>query len=348
MSFNEFFKKHIRKIYLILVVILGAFLINTVVLLLTGKDVAMVYSTLFTGAFGDQWSIANSIRWALPLMFTGLAFAVAFRGGMFNVGAEGQLYLGAFAAAWVGFTFIDLPKLILIPLCIIAAGVVGAAWSMLAGWLKLKFKANEVVTTLMLNYVAILFTEYLIRYPFYEPGTAGESGASKEIASQAMLNVLLAGSNITTGIFFALILIIIVYYWNTKTSSGYEINIIGNNERFANFSGIQVPRGKMLVMAVSGAIAGFGGAIEILGIHHRFIINFSNGLGFDGIVVSLLSNNNPLFIPLSALFMGAMKSGGITLEMVGDVPKAMVNILLGVIIMLITIKKVPFLSKSKK
>lgn len=342
------YDKYIKQLVRLVSIVLLAFLINAIILIITGQDVMRVYSTLFEGAFGDKWAFASSIRWALPLAFTGLAFAVSLRGGMFNIGTEGQLYFGAFAAAWVGFTFVNLPGFILVPLCFFAAAVIGSLWAMVAGWLKVRFHANEVVTTLMLNYIAILFTEYLIRYPFYQPGSAGESGASKDIAAQAQLTTLISGTNVTTGLILALLIIVFIYFWNKYTVGGFESNLVGNNDRFAKFSGLKVKTIQMKTMAMSGAIAGLGGAVEVLGIHHRFIINFSSNLGFDGVVVALLGNNHPLMIPFSALFMGAMKNGSISLEMFGNVPKAMVSILLGIIIMAITIKKYPKLNIFKK
>ena len=151
------------------VILICAFLINTVILLVSKKNPIEIYSILLKGAFGNLYNVARSLRWATPLIFTALAFSVSARCGVFNIGADGQLYMGAFAAAWVGFTFIGLPRAVLIPLAILAAMLAGMLWSMLAGWISIKFKANIIVITLMLNYIAILFTEYLVRYPFYVP-----------------------------------------------------------------------------------------------------------------------------------------------------------------------------------
>lgn len=335
-----------------LVLIIGiAFLINAVILAVLGKDVLEVYGTLFTGAFVGKWNIARTLRWMSPLIFTGLSAAVAFRGGMFNLGIDGQLYFGAFAAAWVGFTFTQLPAAALIPLAMLIAFAAGGSWAMLAGWMKIKFGASEVVVTLMMNYVAKLFTEYLVLHPFYEPGNAADSKATADIAQQARLPHLIQGSQVTIAILIGLVVVVIIYFWNQKTVSGYEIKITGSNPRFAGFAGIRVTMRQMQVMAVSGGIAGLCGAMEILGIHGRFVANFSSGLGFDGIVVSLLCGSNPLTIPLGALLMGAMTSGSTQLEVVGGVPRSMAQILMGIIIVMITVRRLPaitgFLSRRK-
>lgn len=325
----------------LLLIIGAAFLINAVVLILVGENVVEVYKTLLSGAFVGKWNIARTLRWMSPLLFTGLAAAVAFRGGMFNLGIDGQLYLGAFAAAWVGFTFTELPAAVLIILCMLAAAVAGGIWAMIAGFMKIKFGASEVVVTLMMNYIAKLFTEYLVLYPFYEPGNAADSKATANIADQARLTSLLSGSQVTSALIIGLIVTFVIYFCNTRTISGYEMKITGSNPKFARFSGIHVVKRQIQMMAVSGGIAGLCGAMEILGIHGRFVANFSSGLGFDGIVVALLCGNNPLFIPLGSLFMGAMTSGSTQLEVVGGIPRSMAAILMGIIIIMITIKKMP-------
>lgn len=341
--------QNLKRLFLI---IGFAFLINAVILVLVGENVLYVYKTLMSGAFVGKWNIARTLRWMSPLLFTGLAAAVAFRGGMFNLGIDGQLYLGAFAAAWAGFTFTNLPTIPLIILCMLTAAIAGGIWAMIAGFMKIKFGASEVVVTLMMNYIAKLFTEYLVLYPFYEPGNAADSKATANIAEQAKLTSLLQGSQVTSALLIGLIVTCIVFFWNSKTISGYEMKITGSNPKFAEFSGIHVVKRQMQMMAISGGIAGLCGAMEILGIHGRFVANFSSGLGFDGIVVALLCGNNPLLIPLGALFMGAMTSGSTQLEVVGGIPRSMAAILMGIIIIMVTIKKIPqiksFFARSRK
>jgi ABC-type uncharacterized transport system permease subunit len=319
-------------------VLVFAFGLNAIMLLIAQENVGEAYRTFFYGAFGDLWNFSRTLRWATPLIFTGLSVSVAFRAGIFNVGAEGQVYIGAFAATWVAITLTSLPKVVIVPLAFLAGGLAGALWASIAGWMKVRYGANEVVITLMMNYIATLFTEYLVRYPFYTPGTAGESVSTVAIAPQAELITMIPGTHVTTGLIYGLIAAYAVYYWNKKTVSGYELKILGTNPRFAQFGGIDVPRRQMQVMALSGALAGLAGAVEILGVQRRFITRFAVGLGFDGVTVALLAQNNPLGVPFGALFMGAIKSGGLALEMFSNVPRAMVTALVGIIILTVTIQ----------
>ena len=331
----------IRNLLRLLLIIAAAFLINAIILAFLGKDVLEVYEILFTGAFVGKWNFARTLRWASPLLLTGTAAAIGFRGGVFNLGIDGQLYVGAFAAAWVGFTFPNLPGPLLIVLALLAAILAGALWAMIAGGIKIRFGASEVVITLMLNYVAKLFTEYLVMYPFYVPGTASDSKATLNIASQALLSPLIQGSQVTTALFISLAVVLLSYLWMHHTVSGFETKLVGSNARFAQFSGVRVKYRQLQIMALSGGLAGLCGGLEILGVHGRFVVNFTSGLGFDGITVALLSGNNPLAIPAAALFMGAMTSGSTQLEMLGGIPRSMASILMGIIIMTITIKQLP-------
>ena len=338
---NQKAVRFFRGLARILLILLCAFALNTLVLLASGKSPATIYSALFKGAFGGVYNLARSLRWATPLVFTGLAFAVSSRCGIFNIGAAGQLYLGAFAATAVGLALPGAPRLVVLPLAMLAGMAAGMLWSVLAGSISIRFGASIVVVTLMLNYVATLFTEYLVRYPYYEPGTLGESGSTAYIPEGSRLTVLIGGTNVTTGLLIALIAVAVLAFFDAKSVLGYECRVIGANERFAEFSGLRVGGRQMLVYAVSGAIAGLGGAVEILGNYGRFMIDFSPDVGFDGIVVSLLAGGNPALVPLSAFFMGAMTSGSIAIEMFGGVPKAMAKILMGIVIVIITVQKLP-------
>lgn len=338
MNQRHMMKDRLQGLGKLVLIIAIAFLINSIILIILDQDVGSIYSILFRGAFVGKWNIARTLRWTTPLILTGLAASIGFRGGMFNLGIDGQLYFGAFAATWVGFTFTFLPKLPLILLAIGVAFLAGGMWAAIAGWINIKFGASEVVVTLMMNYIAQFFTEYLVLYPFYAPGLAGVSKATENIADQASLSQLIQGSQLTTALIIALVIVFIIYFWNNKTVSGYELKVTGQNERFANFSGINVWKRQMQVMGISGGIAGIAGALEILGVHGRFVANFSSGLGFDGIVVSLLAGNNPLLIPISSLFMGSMTSGSTQLEVLGGIPRSMVEILVGIIITMVTIR----------
>ena len=332
----------------ILLVILLAFLINAVILIATGKSVESVYTSLWKGAFSDIYNFSRTIRWAIPLMFTALAFIVSARAGVFNCGAEGQLLLGAFAATAVGTSFPNLPGWLLILLCCAVAMLVGIIWSVLAGLIMVNFRANIIVVTLMLNYIATLFTEWLTRYPFAPGGALEHAGSTAYIADQAYLTTLIEGTQVTTALIIGLIACLVVAFYCNYTLKGYETRIIGMNERFGLFSGLNVKSNKMLTFVLCGALAGLGGATEALGIYHRFLVGSISGFGFDGIVVAMLAGSNPLLVPVASLFMGALTSGSITVEMFGGVPKSMTDILVGIIIVLITVKSFGVFDAIKK
>lgn len=341
-------KKRSAALVRVLLVILAAFLINAVILAVTGKSVEAVYGSLWKGVFSDTYNIARSIRWSIPLMFTALAYLISARAGVFNCGAEGQLLVGAFAAAWAGFTFPDLPPIILIPLCCIVAMIAGAIWSLIAGLIMIKFNVNIIVVTLMLNYIADLFTEWLTRYPFNEGGSLATAGSTAYISENAHLSTIIPDSQVTTALIVGVIVCVLLALFCRYTLKGYETRIIGMNERFSRFSGLNVNSGKLLTFILCGMLAGLGGAMETLGVYHRFLIGSVEGFGFDGIVISLLANNNPLLVPVASLFMGALNSGSITVEMFGGVPKSMTDVLMGIIIMLITVKNFGIADAWKK
>lgn len=335
----------------VLVVILIAFAINAIVLLITGKSVQNVYSSLWTGAFSDLYNFARTLRWTTPLIFTALAFILSARAGVFNCGAEGQLLLGTLAATVVGFSFPTLPGWLLIPLCCLAAMLAGILWSVIGGVISIRCKANVIVVTLMLNYIAALLTEYLTRYTFNEGGALALAGSTAYTAEQAYLTTLIPGTQVTTALLVGLLVCVLAALFCRYTRKGYEMRMIGMNERFAQFAGIEPNRGKLLSFVLCGAIAGLGGAMESLGVWHRFLIGSIDGFGFDGIVVALLAGSQPLLVPVAALFMGALTSGSITVEMFGGVPKSMTDILMGFIIIMITIQHFGFrnlLEKGKR
>jgi simple sugar transport system permease protein len=312
-----------------------AMLVGGVIVALSGKDPVFAYSELARSALGSDRAIANSLLAATPLIFTGLATLIAFRAGIFNVGVEGSLYLGAFAAAWAGFTFTTLPGVVLVPLAFVVAGVVGGLWGAIPGYLKARFKMDEVVTTIMFNYIAILFTDYLVNGPFFVSGMA--NAMSQEVAPQAQLPRILERSQWNWSFVLALLVFAVVLFIMRRTTLGYEINVHGTNPMFARWVGIPVRRTIVVVMFISGFIGALAGAGQALGVHYRFVAGFSRGLGFDGIVVALLGRNTPTGALLAALFFGALRNGGSTMEMFTRIPRDLIDILQALIIFFIAI-----------
>ncbi|MFQ5856429.1 MAG: ABC transporter permease [Anaerolineae bacterium] len=316
--------------------LLIAFLMGALVMRLSGKDAIEAYTTLFSSALGNRTAIANTLLAATPLIFTGLGAAIAFRAGVFNVGVEGSLYLGAFVAAWAGFTFVTLPALILISLCFILAAIMGGLWCYVPGMLRARLKVDEIVTTIMLNYVAILFTSYLVNYPFRVPGLA--NAMSEKVAEGARLVRLAPPSQLNVSFMIALVVTAIMIFVFRHTTLGFELRAMGDNPLFARWSGMPAAGVIEKVMFISGALGGIAGAGQALGVHYRFVANFSPGFGFDGIAIALLGRNTPLGTFLAALLFGVLRNGGSTMELFTDVPRDLIRVLEATIIFFVAIE----------
>lgn len=316
-----------------IVLIALALILASIVLHLMGYDpfaiVKGTYRSIATD-FGD------TIRWTTPLILAGLAAAAAFRAGVWNLGIDGQLYFGAATAAIIGLVAADLP----FPLSIVAAmlgGIVaGAIWALLAALLRILWGASEVVTTLLLNFVAFEITDYLVLGPFKGTGLAAGTMSTNRLPKEFWLERILHPSQASVGIFIAIVLAIVLAFVLFRTTIGYEFKLIRQNWRFARHGGIDVKRVVIVSMLISGAAAGLVGVVEVLGVHHRFPARFSLGLGFDGIVVSLLAKNHPIGIVVSGFFFGALRNGAMNMERLTDVPRSMVEVVQAIFVLLVS------------
>lgn len=307
-----------------------ALLMGALVMELSGKDALGAYAALLDSSLGSPNAIANSLLAATPLILTSLAAAIAFRAGIFNVGAEGSLYLGGFAAAWVGFTFTNLSAWIIIPLALVAASIVGGLWCYFPGVLKARLGVDELVTTILLNYVAILFTDYLVNGPFLVPGVA--NAMTKEIAPAAELTRLMPPSQFNASFIIAILAGLVIVFIMNKSRLGYEIRATGDNSIFARWAGIKVPRVIEQVMLIGGILGGLAGAGQVMGVHYRFVAGFSSGLAFTGMTIALLVRNSPVGAIIASLLFGVLRSGGATMEIFTDVPRDLIRVLEGTII----------------
>ncbi|MCL4488625.1 MAG: ABC transporter permease [Chloroflexi bacterium] len=308
---------------------LMAFGVATILILLAGFDVVRGYETMLKGAFGSPVAIGDVLARSTPLVFTGLSVAIAFRSGLFNVGAEGQLLLGAMAAALVGL-IPGLPAVLHIPLAFSAAALTGALIGTVPAYLKARFGAHEVITTLMLNYVVILFTGYLANYPFHPLGEL--SPATAKIAASAELPRLIQGSQFSPGIFIAVGAAILFSVILNRSVIGYEIRAVGFNSQAAAAKGIKQARSWMIALGLAGAAAGLGGAGEVLAVHRRFIVGFSPGYGFDGIAVALMAQSNPLGTIPAALLLGAIRTGALVMDQTTKIPGDFVTVIQGLVL----------------
>ena len=291
-----------------------------------------VFRTLVQAAVGSRLGLAETLSAATPLIFTGLAITVAFKAGLFNVGVEGSLYLGAFSAAWVGFTLTRSPGWLLILLAFCLAGAVGGIWALGPAVAKVYYNVDEVVTTLMLNYVAIFLTTYLVTYIYGVPGLA--NAMSYPVATAARLPRLSPPSQLNLGFVFALFAVLAVWFVFQHTAFGYEIRMLGANPLFVRWCGMPDKKIALKAMFLSGFLGGIAGAVQVLGVHYRFIANFSPGYGFTGIAVALLARNNPLGVLFSSFLLGALYNGESLVELTTNVPMEIPRVFEGVIIAL--------------
>ncbi len=315
-------------------ILLLALAIGGVIIWLSGKDPLAAYRALFVGALGKPLAVANTLDRATVMILAGLAAVVAFSTSVNNLGIEGQLYMGAFAAAWVGFGVRGLPQFLHIALALAAAALAGALWSWLPIWLKLRWGVEEIVTTLMFNYIAMLFTAYLVAFPFASKNTV--LPGTDEILASATFPRLVRGSALNAGFLVALALVVVVQWFLFRTKQGYELRMVGLNRRFATYSGMPVRRSALLGMLLSGALAGVGGGAIILGFFLRFVTGFSSGYGWDGIIISLLAKNSPLAVVPASIFYAALANGSLEMQAVTQVPSTLVGAIKGVIMFLVT------------
>jgi simple sugar transport system permease protein len=312
---------------------------------LTRENPLTVYDAIFTAALKDRNGWGNVIYRATPLIFTGLAVALAFQCGLFNIGGEGQMVMGGFAITWIGFTFVKLPPFLLIPLCILGGALVGGLWGGIPGYLKARRGVHEVVTTIMLNWIAVAFTQYLTMA--YKPKESWIPH-TYEIAKSAQLSRLAHYLNplgidfpksnlVNTAVFLSILAVIFAAYLLRRTKLGYEIRSVGFNPTAAECAGINVAKNTVLAMAISGALAGLAGVNQVMGYKHRFRYGVFEGMGFDGIGVAFIGRNSPMGVVLAALLFGILDHGGLAIDVSTKVPREIILVLKAVILIFVVV-----------
>jgi len=330
-----------RDLLFPLIAVVAAFMVGGILILIVGDNPFEAYGLLLGSALSWPDGIGYTLFQATPLIFTGLAVLVGFRCGLFNIGAEGQLYIAAFATAWVGLRFANLSPWILIPFCCAAAILAGAFWAAIPGVLKAKFGSHEVINTIMLNFIAVALVSYFTQYHFKERGDPIlQTAPIGENAYIPPLGKFIPGfpERIPLNVAFLLALLccFLVYLFLWRTKWGYEIRATGSNPFAAEYGGISIGRQIILAMAVSGALAGMVGINEVLGNRHRYYDGFSDNYGFTGIAVALLGRNHPVGVILAALLFAALQHGGIYVDGFSEhVTKDIVQVLQGIIILFV-------------
>ncbi len=329
----------VRQVLFTLVSIFVGLLVGAIILTCTGFNPFSAYNTLLKGVFGQPKYIAWTVIYATPVIFTGLSVTFAFRTGLFNIGAEGQYIVGSLAAVLVG-AFVEAPFVLHGLLCLIAGALAGACWAGIAGILKAKKGISEVITSIMLNWTALYFSNYvLMNTPLRRPN----SEASVPILPTAKINieslkhVFGPATRVNMGIVIAVASVIIIYIIINKTTLGYRLRAVGFNQSAAVYGGINVTRSIVASMAIAGLLAGLAGAVQVTGVQHAInLLAGQEGYGFNGLSVSMIGGNHPFGVFLAGLFFGALQYGGSKLNTVG-VPSELISIIIGCIMYVIAI-----------
>ncbi|PSJ62971.1 ABC transporter permease [Pseudaminobacter soli (ex Li et al. 2025)] len=319
----------LRAFYGQVVAVAVALAIGAIIILMVDESPAKVFVTLVRGAFGDQAKIAGTLLQTTPILICGVAACVGLRGGMFNVGIEGQLFLGGFAAALVGFA-LPLPSGLHMIVALVVAVLAGAAWVSIPAYFRTRYNTNEVVSTILSNYVAVLLTSYFTIFLFKRPGGWSET---PPILPSAYLPEIFSFSRLNWGLVVGLVLAVAVAWLFRHTARGYSASMVGSAPKFAEYGGIDVKRQGFIVLLASGAIGGLAGGVETLGVHHRFMEGFAPGFGFDGLIAALLANGSPIGTIFTALFFGALRSGSLLLEVDTNASREIITVIQALIIL---------------
>lgn len=318
-----------------LLAIAAALLVGAGLILLAGVSPLGAYSALFSEALTNYFGFGNTLTKMAPLLLTSLGVLLALKAGQFNIGGEGQIYIGGLGSALVGLYVQGLPALVHVPLALLGGFLFGAIWGMVPGYLKAYRGVNEVITTLLLNYIAQNLVSYAVSHPMKEPGAP--TPFSPMIAPSARLPVILPQTQVHAGIVLGLTATVILWIVFARSPVGYQIETVGQNPTAARYAGISVERTILLVMALAGGLAGLAGAGEVMGLKYRLFENFSPGYGFDAIAIAFLSRGNLAGIALISLFFGALRSGANVMQRSAGIPVTVVYAIQGLTVLFIAI-----------
>jgi simple sugar transport system permease protein len=316
------------------------------------KAITTAYGSLFEGSLGNPaqimaalrsgdrqaiveafYPLTDSLVAATPYIFAGLAMAVSFRAGLFNIGVEGQLFIGAICSVWVGFAFKGLPAIVHIPLALGAGALGGALWAFIPALLKARTGAHEVINTMMMNYIAYRLNEWLLgdKGPLQRPGTANP--ISPFIESSAELPRFFPDPiRFHLGFFIALGVAFLVWWFLFKTTGGFEVRTVGQNPNAAKYAGMSITRNIIIALCLSGALAGLAGANEVLGVNHNLAVAFSAGYGFDSIALALLGKSHPAGVVGAALLFGTLRSGATRMQNIARIPVDIISVIQALVI----------------
>ncbi len=309
------------------------------------EEIRVAYTALFTGSVGDPVKIVEALRSgesmairrafnpileslvaSTPYIFASLAVALGFRTGLFNIGVEGQLFVGAITSVFVGYSITGLPAIIHIPLALLAGALGGAAWGFIPGWLKAKTGGHEVINTIMMNYIAFRLSDWLLNGPMQRPDSFNP--VSPTIQDSAKLPKFFGPPiRFHMGFFIALAVAWLVYWFLFRTKWGFELRTVGANPHAARYAGMTIVGSTVLAMSLSGALAGLAGTNEVLGLNHNLAMAFSSGYGFDAIALALLGKSHPLGCVLASLLFGTLRNGATRMQVAAQIPIDIITVL---------------------
>lgn len=325
-----------------IIAVFFALLIGVIILLGVGANPLQAYRALFLGAFGSWEDLINTVVKATPLLFVAIGVTISFRGGVLNIGGQGQLITGALTSTAIALAFPNLPGWLLIFLCLVGSSITGGIWGGIAGYLKAYFSVNEILGTIMLNYIAGLAMNYLLRGPMIDP-LQKELGSyipqTAHIPSQAFLPRL-PKTPLHLGVLIAVLLAILAYIFLWKTTIGFRLRTTGENLRAARGAGINVNGYRVLALFLAGAFSGLGGGVQVLGVYHRMFttgsaLGFTGSAGFNGIVAALFGHLHPLGSIPSSFFFGALITGGNSMQRMVQVPSALITAISGLVVIFV-------------
>lgn len=328
---NKAMRSAINTFLAVVLALIFAFVLMAFLLLWQGYNPGKIFISLLRGAFGGWSSISSSLVLSIPLVLGGLGIALSFRCGIFNIGGEGQLYLGAFVGTWLGVNLLGVPHLLHVPICLLGSMLAGGIWAFIPGYLKITKGYNETITSVLLNYVGLYFANYTLTTWFKAEGSLNNQ--SPTMQESAWLTKLQQYGELSTALYITIAVVILFYFIFYKTDLGFKLRVVGANQTAALTSGIATKRYLLCAIMISGALAGMAGSIQIMGYQHLMVTNFSPNTGYDIISVALMGNLHPFGVALSGFLIGALRSGSTEMQIFTGVPVTILDILQGVVIL---------------
>jgi ABC-type uncharacterized transport system permease subunit len=320
--------------------ILTAVIIGGIIIWFVGGNPFLAYIGLIQGSMGSTRALSETAVWATPYIFAGLAVALAFKGGLFNIGAEGQLAVGAVFSALIGYALpewlgFDLPVYIHLPLAIFVGMLMGGIWAGIVGALKAYTGGHEVINTIMMNYIALNTTSFLLNGVMKDKSPTNVIARTPLIAESARMPEIFDGLRVHWGFVLALLVAFFIWWLLNKTTLGFEIRTVGLNPDAAKYAGINVKRTIILTMLFSGMLAGLAGSIEVTGLNYRHELGFSIGYGYDAIAIALLGRSHPLGVVLAAFLFAAMRNGATRMQFLTQLPVDLISMIQALILLFV-------------